>query len=85
MGGRDGAHRQRSHLERGAQSRYEVGDADGGGTRYDYRTAHSRGCDTEYRVALPDTCQKCWEQAQEAKELGAETPTAPDEEYRFLT
>jgi len=56
---------------------------DGGDIRYDYRTAHSRRGDPDYRVFIPETCSRCWEQAQVAEEVGAAIPTAPDEEVMY--
>ena len=74
----------RSHTSRGLQAQAEFRESDGS-IYYDYRTAHKRAGDTDYQVALPATCEKCKGQAEEAAELGAEAPTKPDADFRFLT
>ena len=51
---------------------------DDGHIRTDHQTAHQRVGDTGYSLWLPDTCKKCFDQEQEASELGW-IPTAPDQ------
>ena len=54
-----------------------------GTNRFDYRTAHNSVADGEYKRFIPETCQKCFHQAQEAEELGLEAPTVPDQELDY--
>ena len=68
------------HKTDGLQSKMEIGGPDAV-VRSDYHTAHNRAGDPAYKKPLPETCFKCWEQAQRAKEAGQPPPKAPDEEW----
>jgi len=66
------------HIQSGFMSKSE--EWDGITIREDYRTAHHGAGDTGYTQFLPKTCRTCRSQELEAEELGAPTPTTPDEE-----
>ena len=69
---------QRSHLGDVASAVETVTD---GISRWDFRTAHHRAGDTGNTQWLPESCTRCWHQAQAAEEQGRPEPTAPDQEW----
>ena len=66
------------HKGDGYMSRREV--SDGTSSWHDYRTAHNRAGDTDYKTFLPETCETCHQQEASVSEEGVKI-MKPDEEW----
>ena len=65
----------------GLESRSEMKERNVDTVLLDYRTAHTGAGDPDYTQWLPESCTRCWHQAQAAEEQGRPEPTAPDQEW----